>query len=170
MIELYRTLNRTDDLREELLFQLEHIRQDDLQYVQALKDITPPEQWPTLRERLLSMKTLSWIKGEILETDGLYQRLFNYATSGKSMDFMDRFVDTLNKRYPIEVRQFYVDCLREDMKNATTQKRYAELVKRLKPLSRLRGGEEAAAGLAQEWRVAYPRRRTMLEELKNEGF
>ena len=59
---------------------------------------------------------------------------------------------------------------REDMKNASNQKRYAELVKRLKTLSGLRGGAEAAASLAQEWRAAYPRRRAMLEELKKAGF
>ena len=170
LTELYRTLNRTDDLRTELLFQLENQRQSDLQHVKALKDITPPEQWPELRERLLTMKTLSWVKGEILEMDGLYQRLFDYATSGGSLDFMDKFIDTLGKRYPMEIRRFYVDCLREDMKNATNQKRYAELVRRLKPLSGLRGGAEAAASLAQEWRTAYPKRRTMLEELKKAGF
>jgi hypothetical protein len=116
------------------------------------------------------MKTLSWVKGEILEMDGLYERLFRYATSGKSMVFMDKFAATLGEKRPKETLIFYVDCLREDMKNASNQKRYAELVKRLKPLSGLPGGAEAAASLAQEWRAAYPRRRAMLEELKKAGF
>ena len=170
LMELYRELNRTDDLREELLFQLEHVRQDDLRYVEALKEVTPQEQWPMLRERLLSMETLSWVKGEILEMDGLYERLFRYATSGKSMVFMDKFAATLGEKRPKETLIFYVDCLREDMKSASNQKRYAEFVKRLKPLSGLPGGAEAAASLAQEWRAAYPRRRAMLEELKKAGF
>ena len=43
-------------------------------------------------------------------------------------------------------------------------------MKRLKAVSRLRGGKEAAAELAEEWRAAYPRRRAMLEELGKAGI
>ena len=169
LIELYRQLNRKDELRAELMFQLEDTQQKDLRYIKLLKDITPPEQWPELRERLLPMKTLSWVRGEMLEMDGLYERLFRYATSGKSMSFMDRFADTLGEKYPNETREFYVNCLREEMKEAT-QKNYHELVKRLKRLGRLPGGAEAAANIAQEWRVTYYRRRSLLQELKSQGF
>lgn len=169
LIELYRQLNRTDELRAELMFQLENTQQKDLHYIKLVKDITPPEQWPELRERLLPMKTLSWVRGEILEMDGLYERLFRYATSGKSMLFMDKFAGTLGERYPKETLKFYVDCLRESMTGAT-QRNYTELVKRLKWLGRLPGGEEAAANIAQEWRTTYPRRRSLLQELKNQGF
>ena len=169
LIELYRQLNRKDELRAELMFQLEDTQQKDLRYIKLLKDITPPEQWPELRERLLPMKTLSWVRGEMLEMDGLYERLFRYATSGKSMSFMDRFAKTLGEKYPEKTLKFYVDCLREEMKGAT-QRNYHELVKRLKRLGSLPEGAEAAASMAQEWRTTYSRRRSLLQELKNQGF
>ena len=151
------------------MFQLEETQQRDLRYVKLLKEITPPEQWPELRERLLSMRTLSWVRGQILEMDGLYERLLAYATSGKSMAFMDKFAETLGGKYPDEVREFYVGCLWAEMEQAT-QRNYRELVKRLKRLGHLPGAAEAAASLAQEWRVTYPRRRSLLQELKNHGF
>ena len=169
LIELYRQLNRTEELRAELMFLIGNAQQQNLRYVKMLKDITPQEQWSELRERLLPLKTLSWVRGEILEMDGLYERLFRYATSGKSMVFMDKFAGILGEKYPKETLKFYVDCLREEMKGAT-QKNYRELVKRLKRLGRLPGGEEAATRIAQEWRTTYYRRRSLLQELKNQGF
>ena len=169
LIELYRKLNRTEELRAELMSQLGDTQQRDLRYVELLKEITPPEEWPELRERLLSMNTLSWVWGRILEMDGLYERLLRYATTGKSMEFVDRFADTLSKKYPDEIREFYVGSLREAMKSAT-QKNYHELVKRLKRMGRLPGGADAAKDIAQEWRATYPRRRSLLQELKNQGF
>ena len=169
LIELYRQLNRAEELRAELMAQLEGTQQRDLRYVELLKEITPPEEWPKLREKLLSMDTLSWVRGHMLEMDGLYERLLRYATQGRSMEYMDKFAGTLGEKYPEEVREFYVDCLREAMKPAT-QKDYYELVRRLKRLGRLPGGADAANSLAQEWRATYPRRRSLLAELQKQGF
>ena len=49
LIELYRQLNRTEELRGELMFLTGNAQQQNLRYVKMLKDITPQEQWPELR-------------------------------------------------------------------------------------------------------------------------
>ena len=170
LVELYRTLDRVEDLRTELLFQMEEVGQRDLGHVELLKELTPNDQWPDLRERLLSLGNLRSVRGELLEAEGLYDRLLDYAVSSGSLYVMDAYADTLGARYPADVLAFYIPHLRKDMERASTRTQYAEQVKRLKQLTRFRGGKEAAAEAADEWRTAYPRRRAMWEELQKAGF
>ena len=170
LVELYRKLNRVEDLRSELMFQTEQIRQDDLRYVNMLKEITPPEQWPELREHLLSLENLSWIRGAFLAQEKLLDRLLEYIRKSESVSLMDRFADILREQYPDEVLEFYLSCLRRDMERASSRTEYAEQARRLKNLARLTGGKEAAVRLAEEWRTLYPKRRAMLDELQKAGF
>ena len=170
LVELYRKTDRVEDLRSELMFQMEQISQDDLQYVNMLKEITPPEQWPELRERLLSLKNLSWLRGAFLEQECLYDRLLEYVMKHGSIRIMDHFANTLKEKYPDEVLKFYLSCLRREMERASSRTEYAEQVQRLKNLEHLSGGKEAAVKLAEEWRAAYPRRRAMIEEMQKAGF
>lgn len=53
---------------------------------------------------------------------------------------------------------------------ASNRKQYHELVHYLKKLERYPGGTERALRLADDWRIRYSRRRTMMEELKKAGF
>ena len=170
LIEIFQKLNRTEELREELLFQLENVDQDDLKYVNLLKSLTPPEEWPELREELFSMRGVSWVDGELMEQEGMYQRLLAYVLQSRSLSRMEEFFETLKREYPDETRKFYVTSLRSKMRAASDRKAYAECAELLKKLSGIRGGQEAAAALADEWRKTYPRHRAMLDELKKHGF
>ena len=71
LVELYGKLGRTEDLREELMFQMEQVRQSDLRYVNQIKEMTPPEEWPELREKLLSLRNLSGIRNQLLAQEEL---------------------------------------------------------------------------------------------------
>ena len=170
LIEIFQTLNRPKKLREELLYQMENVSQRDLQYVNLLKGLTSPEDWPALRDKLLSMPKLSWVSGKLMEQEGLYRRLLDDVLQSGSLLTLDKFFKTLAREYPDETRKFYVACLRSGMEQASNRNEYAERVKRLKKLEQIDGGKEAAAALADEWRKAYPRRRAMLDELKKRGF
>lgn len=170
LLELFQTLDRPEELRDELLYQMEEVHQRDLERVNLLKSMTPPEDWPALRDNLLTMSNLSWVKRRLMEQEGLYQRLLESVLRTKDLQEMGKFFDTLSREYPDETREFYVSCLRSGMERAFDRTAYAECVKGLKKLSQIRGGKEVAAGLAAEWRTAYPRRRAMLDELKKGGF
>lgn len=170
LIALYQKLNRPKELRKELLYQMKNISQGSLTYVNLLKDMTPPEDWPELREQLLSAPNQGAVRMELMEQEGLYRRLLNEVLKSESLYTMDKFFKTLKREYPNELREFYANCLRPQMERASDRTAYAEIIQRLRKLCEISGGQEAAAALADEWRKAYPRRRAMLEELKKRGF
>ena len=116
------------------------------------------------------MRGVSWVDGELMEQEGMYQRLLAYVLQSRSLPLMEKFFETLKREYPDETREFYVTCLRSKMDAASDRTAYAECAELLKKLSGIRGGQEAAAALADEWRKTYPRHRAMMDELKKHGF
>jgi hypothetical protein len=91
LIELYQENNQEPQLLEELIFQVFQCQQSSLDYVKLLKARTPSEQWPELFEHLLSSQTCYGLRGELLELEEQYDRLFQYVAGSNSLWMLDRW-------------------------------------------------------------------------------
>lgn len=169
LIRLYGVTKQEERLREELEFQVFQCRQQELTYVKQLKERTSPEQWPELWERLLSSESLSEDRREeLLELEGLYDRLMERVAHLGSLHTLDRWESVLWPRFSEEMQAAYTQCMEERMRRASNRSQYDCVIAYLK---KLRGGPEGAdRKLAEQWRAAYPRRRSMLDELRKAGY
>ena len=168
LIALYEEAGQRERLLEELQFQVFQCGQQNLTYVKKLKSLIGPDQWPELRERLLAGKTLYGDLGEqLLEMDGLYERLMERVARLESLYSLDRWEAVLLPRFPEQVREAYRRCLDERMRLAGNRRQYAAVIAYLK---KLRSPDGTDRTLAENWRMAYPRRRSMLEELEKAGY
>lgn len=168
LIGLYEETGQTEKLLEELRFQVFQCGQQDLTYVKKLKELLGPDQWPELRERLLAGKTLYGdLREQLLEQDGLYERLMDRVAGLRRLHSLDRWEPVLRPRFPERVQAAYYQCLDGQMRLASNRKQYAAAIAYLK---KLRSPEGMDRTLAESWRTAYPRRRSMLEELKKAGY
>jgi DNA anti-recombination protein RmuC len=52
----------------------------------------------------------------------------------------------------------------------TDRKRYKELMKYLKKISKYPDGQKKAQHIAEEWKLVYKRRPAMMDELQKMGF
>ena len=170
LIALYRQLGREDALKNELLFFLTHCTQRDLEYVTALKGLTDEAAWPELRETLLQSPSMTPVLNLLLESEELYDRLLESIQKTGSITALDQFTDTLLPYYPDEILAMNLEYLRKEMRRANNRKQYYTLIQRLKTLRKYPCGKPEAKKLADEWRTAYPRRSSMLDELKKAGF
>ena len=143
--------------------------QHDLAYVKKLKEQTSTSRWPELRERLLAGKTLhDDLREAFLAQEGLYARLMDRVAALESLQTLDRWEGVLRLRFPERMRDAYIQCLDARMRLASDRKQYAAAISYLKKLRTYPGGKDAA--LARRWRTAYPRRRSMLDELGKAGY
>ena len=169
LIGLYEETGQPEKLLEELQFQVFQCGQCDLTHVKKLKDRTPPDQWPELRARLLTGKTLYGdLREKILEQEGLYEQLMDRVAALESLSTLDRWEDVLRSRFPERMRDTYIQCLEAQMCLAGDRKQYAAVIAYLKKLRTYPGGRDTE--LARRWRTAYPRRRSMLDELGKAGY
>ena len=108
LIARYEETGQKDRLLEELQFQVFRCIQRDLTYVKKLKESAAPDQWPDLRERLLSGRTLyGGLQEALLELEGLYSRLMRRMGEEESLTALDRWEAVLRPRFPEQVQKAY---------------------------------------------------------------
>ena len=109
LIGLYEETGQPEKLLEELQFQVFQCGQCDLTCVKKLKDRTPPDQWPELRARLLTGKTLYGdLREKILEQEGLYEQLMDRVAALESLLTLGRWEDVLRSRFPERMLDTYI--------------------------------------------------------------
>ena len=167
-MDLYERQGRRDKLIAELEYHVFDLSSGGMEMLNRLKKACTPAQWIEYRERYLFGR--AYHKLELMESEGLWERLMEAVTAAGRLSILDRYEAALKKRYPNEMLEAYTCILTKEATAASNRKEYQELARYLKKLRSYPGGAERAAQLAEDWRTQYIRRRAMMEELRNAGF
>ena len=167
LMNLYEQQGQRDKLIAELEYHVFDLSSGGIEMLNRLKNVCTPAQWVEYRERYLSGRT--YHKLELMESEGLWERLMEAAVKSENLFILDRYEAALKKRYPSELLEAYACVLTKEAAAVSNRKRYQELVHYLKKLRGYPDGAERAARLAEDWRTRYIRRRAMMEELRNAG-
>lgn len=168
LMNLYEQQGQQDKLIAELEYHVFDLSSGGMEMLNRLKKVCTPAQWVAYRERYLSGR--NYHKLELMESEGLWERLMEAVVKSENLSTLDRYEAALKKRYPSELLEAYACILTKEAAAASNRKRYQELVNYLKKLRSYPDGTEQAARLAEDWRARYIRRRAMMEELRNAGF
>ena len=168
LMDLYERQGQRDKLIAELEYHVFVLASGGMEMLNRLKKACTPAQWVEYRERYLSGRT--YHKLELMESEGLWERLMEAVVKSENLSTLDRYEAALKKRYPSELLEAYACVLTKEAAAVSNRKRYQELVHCLKKLRSYPDGAERAAQLAEDWRTRYIRRRAMMEELRNAGF
>lgn len=170
MIEIYKRTDNREPLLKELRDYLYAFRQDDLVYVLKLKAMLTPEEWTTERDRLLNSETMRFQTYTFLEQEQMYEELMRRIEKDTDVRALERYERLLKKSYGQRCLNVYVTHLQDAMGRACNRKAYWSVIQTLKKVRKYPDGEAVAKGLADCWRVRYPRRTSMLDELRKAGF
>ena len=168
LIGLYERTGQAEKLRRELMFRVFECERPELEHIAKLKGLAAPAEWPELRERLLACRLGSELRGELLASEGLYERLLEYVISQNNLPALDRWEAALLPLYPRELRDAYTALIDELMSSSFDRQAYAHTIAHLKRLCKYPGRPDAE--LAERWKNEYPRRTAMLDELKKAGY
>lgn len=170
LIDIYERLSDRDALREELEYYLFTFLQHDLKYAEKLKAILTDAEWTEMRERLLNSRTMLYQEQLLLYQEGLFDRLMEQIEEEMDIRELERYEEVLLKEFPQRCIAVYERQLALAMRNASDRKAYRAAVQMLSKLKKYPEGEGKARKIAQSWRMAYPRRKSMLDELAKAGF
>ena len=168
LMDLYERQGQREKLIAELEYHVFDLSSGGMEMLNRLKNACTPAQWLEYTERYLSGR--AYHKLELMEAEGLWERLMKAVTATGRLSILDRYETALKKRYPNEILEAYACILTKEAAAASDRKRYQELARYLKKLRSYPGGAERAAQLSEDWRTRYIRRRAMMEELRNVGF
>lgn len=83
---------------------------------------------------------------------------------------MEPYESVLKKEFPERCVRMYECHLQQAMHQASTRKAYWSVIQTLKRLKKYPDGKAAAQKITEQWKRQYPRRTSMLDELKKQGF
>ena len=170
LIAIYQQTGQTEELREELRFQIFSCVQRDLTYIKLYREIIPDEEWPTLLHQLLHHTTTRSLKYELLAFGEQYELLFLSIVQEGSFNRLRKYADILCRWSPEQVRDTYVRMLDGAMSQSSDRTLYREAIGYLQRVRQFPDGVETAKNLADSWRVQFGRRRAMLDELRKAGY
>lgn len=170
LIDLYERQSNKRAYKDELLFYVLQNSQSDLEHINKLKAICSAEDWVKYREQILEHTGNYYIRYPFMESEGLYEKMLDCMQTEPLMYNVDKYEQVLKKRYPERVRDIYITYISKEAVRTADRKRYKELVKYLKKISRYPDGKEKANKIAKEWRSMYYRRSAMMDEMRKAGF
>lgn len=140
--------------------------QRDMSLISELKEAVPPEQWPSLLEKLFQNENTRLLRRQLQLSEGLLEQMITELEASGSAYELRQYEATLRKACPERVRDLLLRQVDQQMRQASTRGAYAEAAQALRHLHDYPEGRERAAALAAAWRRDFPRRSAMLDELR----
>ena len=93
------------------------------------------------------------------------EELFGLFREVKSLDLLKKYAKKLDKKYSERITELYRELLEYEILRSMGRMDYQKIVKYLKSLCEVEGGEKVAIELVEKWRGEYKNRRALLDEL-----
>ena len=170
LIDIYESQNMEKEYVEELKYQVFQCMQDNLEYIARLKKLYSQEEWEAQRELFLENKTSSWVRYELLSEEGLFERMLTKIRKNGGVHILNQYEKVLKKHLPEEVRDLYVQYVKDEAAQVSDRKAYRGLMTYLKKIAGYPNGKIMAQEIADCWKVDYRRRPAMMDELRKAGF
>ncbi|HFI0215466.1 TPA: SWIM zinc finger domain-containing protein [Streptococcus suis] len=164
--DIYRSQGQDDKVREELLEMIFSAGDTDLDLIEELRDYVSREEWQSYLDDLLEDGRFQSQQLKLLQLADRPQELLDRITASYwVLENLDRFEDYLSEKLPEQLRDAYAQALCQQMDVASSRSRYRQLAGYLVKIAGLPDGKVVSASLRTSWKVQYPRRKAMIEEL-----
>lgn len=164
--DIYRSQGQDDKVREELLEMIFSAGDTDLKLVEELRDYVSREEWQSYLDDLLEDGRFQSQQLKLLQLADRPQELLDRITASYwFLENLDRFENYLSEKLPEQLRDAYAQALCQQMDVASSRSRYRQLAGYLVKIAGLPDGKVVSASLRTSWKVQYPRRKAMIEEL-----
>ncbi len=170
LIEIYEKRSMQKEYAQELQYQVFECMQRDLEYIVKLKKLYSETEWEEQREKFLQGKTSTWIRYEFLVEEELFGRLLQEIQKNNSIYALDQYEKVLKKHLLNEVRDMYVQYVKNRAVRTADRKAYKYLMSYLKKIAKYPDGKKIARDIADCWKQEYKRRPAMMDEIRKAGF
>ena len=170
IINIYEKRNMQKEYAEELRYQVFECVQRNLEYITKLKKLCSETEWKGLREQFLENKTSYCIRYDFLLEEGLFERLLMEIRKANSAYVLDRYERVLRKHLPNDVRDTYIQYVKNEAARVSDRKAYKHLTSYLKKITEYPERKRLAQEIADCWKRDYRRRPAMMDEIKKAGF
>lgn len=162
---LYEKMDKPDELKKlmaEALVGEDFVQPDDFK---KLRSLCGEEEWLELREAIFKNLDYEYNRRALLHEEALYDRLLEDIRHHGGLSDLDYYEETLKTGCPEGTLELYTFFVQDMVQKATNRRKYQKIAEYLRKMQGYPGGPERVQVLAEDWRLRYPKRRALIEEL-----
>ena len=130
-----------------------------------LRSLFSDKEWIKERDSIIEQLTPGRFLCEILETEQLYEQLFDVILRSNNRDLLHQYTRVLNDEYPEKLIQLYREFVEKQAESTGSRKHYYQIVEELRIMKSINGGDKIVDEIIKKWKVQYKNRSAMLDEL-----
>jgi hypothetical protein len=174
LIILYEQTGDSEMYKKELLDVVINYDQSCTENYKKLKCVCDAKEWTGIRENIINQQEDGREREAILYFEGLTDRLMDEILQNHKDDMMlsvylessmPKYEKALMKEHAAEMLGLYRRAVLEMSKTAAGRKIYRDMAGIMRKMKKCPGGEKEVKDLVGKWRIQYPKRKAMLEEL-----
>ena len=174
LLYIYQTM----DDKDKIIGQLRHLFIQGYgvrkEHYHELKKLIPPTQWKAYFKQLVADAQLTFsqtfasnLLADLYVEEGETEPLFNFLNTSRriTLSQMNNYSKHAGEEHAPELLGKYIELLREEAKYHASTSGYEHIAESMRAMKELKGGTAAVHKLAEEFRVQYRRRRSMMREI-----
>lgn len=158
------------EYESELRYLVMELKCQETEFVSRLKEITPPENWDAVFEKLLADANRPADRMRLYHFNGMYSELYTELTRHPYIGTFQSYEEDLRKWDSERTLKLYTEILKGEMDRACDRKQYRHVASYLDKLKAYPYGPEEAKKLAAYWYTYHKNRPAMKDELKKAGY
>ena len=165
IVDIYEKSGNRRGMKEELKAIVFRYDRGSLEDFRRLKSCYSRELWKKLRNGILEeLKDEPGI-GRLYCEEEMFEKLMEFVAADGSLEVLDEFRPVLKNRYREDMLALYEKIVREKLAHARAQRHYRSMVAVMRKMKDIPGGDLVVEDLDEEFRIRYPNRMSMMNEL-----
>lgn len=168
LLNIYKETGDDDSYRKVLFDFVSQEHLDSIEKYEELKRLYKPEEWCEIRDRLFQgvWKESRELLPDILLKEGLTEKLLKLVLNYPGLYYADKYAKELIQDYADQIFEKYKNEFQKMIESvAATRSTYKAITQQLRQFNKTEQGKEFVRNIIEEWRIQYPKRKALQEEL-----
>lgn len=162
---IYQKQGNKEGYREMMKVIVLDFRDASIEEYIELKNLYTSEEWVKERDSIIKQINSDWLLCDIYAHENLHKQLLDSIIRSNNKSLLYQYTDLLKDEYPKQLLHMYRVAVEKEAEYARSRSCYRQLVRDLRHMKRIDGGEKAVDEIIKKWKVQYKNRSAMMDEL-----
>lgn len=163
--DIYQKQGNKEGYREMMKVIVLDFRDAGIEEYIELKNLYTSEEWVKERDSIIKQINSDWLLCDIYAHENLHKQLLDSIIRSNNRSLLTQYTRLLKDEYPEQLLHMYRVAVEEGAKYARSRSYYHQLVRDLRTMKRIDGGDKVVDKIIKKWKVQYKNRSAMMDEL-----
>lgn len=157
---------QTGNQQEYLLSLYTLLQTGDIDIYNETKNQYDSDDWNSRKLKIIESINRPWVRCMYYNEEKMYEDILRECCEDSGLSLLEEYLDILAPLFPVTVLDKYTKEVNEAAERAQSRRDYNDLVKILKKMCAIEGGNEVVNTIKEDWFVRYKNKRAMMEILR----